>query len=43
MMAEIKWKTQEEIEEEQHKQQPPTPEERLSELENAVLTLLLER
>lgn len=42
-MAEIKWKTQEEIEEEKNKPQPPTPEERLAELENAFLTLLLER
>lgn len=42
-MAEIKWKTQEEIEEEKNKPQPPTPEERLVELENALLSLIMEK
>lgn len=42
-MAVIGWKTQEEIEEEQNKPHPPTSEERLAELENAFLMLLLEK
>ncbi|TWK08588.1 hypothetical protein CHCC20442_4301 [Bacillus licheniformis] len=44
-MAEIKWKSQEEIdkekEEQKKKEQLPTPEERIAQLESTILNLLL--
>lgn len=41
-MAEIAWITKEEIELEENKPQPPSDKERITELENIILTLLTE-
>lgn len=43
MMAEITWKTKEEIEQEQNAPKPPTQEERLAALEAAMLEMILGR
>ena len=40
-MAKIKWKTQEEIEQERNAPKPPTVEERIEALELAVLEMIL--
>lgn len=42
-MAEIKWKTMEEIEREQNSPKPPTIEERIQATEEALIVLLLEK
>lgn len=41
-MAEITWKTAEEIEQEKNAPKPPTPEERLAAVEQALIELMME-
>lgn len=42
MMAKIKWKTEEEIEQEQNAPKPPTAQERIEAIEQALLLLMME-